>query len=162
MLRRACRNISSLAIRPRREKIIPNTLESSRQISYLRLQANFSFSKLKSALAQAWKDTYPDEDSHSRSFDAKTASAKLRAQKERETKEKLEELTPEELAEFEKNIPEDKRGVLMTLDEQKPKDPLSVRLKRKIYMFVKESGIADELKKNNIDVKEFEDVGRIS
>ena len=135
---------------------------TSASIANARLQANFGFSKLKSALAQAWKDTYPDEDSHSRSFDAKTTSAKLKAQKDRETKEKLDQLTPEELAEYEKNIPEDKRGVLMTIEEEKPKDPLSVRLKRRIYMFVKESGIAEELKKNNIELKEFEEVLSLS
>lgn len=123
-----------------------------------RLQANFGFDKIKTALIGAWKATYPDEDSHTRSFDARTAETKQRAQKEREEREKLEQLTPEQLAELEKNIPEDKRGVLMTVDEEKAAEPLSVRLKRGIFMFVKQSGIAEELKKNNIDMKEFEEV----
>lgn len=158
MLGRTCRTISRLARRPTQSPLGLNLTATSSFASKSRLQANFGFDKIKTALVDAWKATYPDEDSHTRSFDARTAETKLRAQKEREEREKLEQLTPEQLAEMEKNIPEDKRGVLMTVDEEKPVEPLSVRLKRGIFMFVKESGIAEELKKNNIDVKEFEEV----
>ncbi len=35
---------------------------------------------------------------------------------------------------------------------------LSKRLKKRIYQYLKESTLAEELKKNNVDVREFEEV----
>lgn len=35
---------------------------------------------------------------------------------------------------------------------------LSQKLKKRIYLFLKESSIEDELKKNNVSLQEFEEV----
>lgn len=121
------------------------------------VRRHFAFGKFKDFIVKAWKDTYPDEDSHAKSFQNKIEKTKLQAQKEREERERVANMTEEELAEYEKLIPDYKKGALVFVKQNEADEPLSKRIKRRIYQYVKESAVAAELKKNDVDIKEFEE-----
>ena len=59
---------------------------------------------------------------------------------------------------MEERIPEYKRRALILVEEDKPKEPLSVRLKKKIYQFLKETTLEEELKKEGVSLNEFKEV----
>ena len=46
----------------------------------------------------------------------------------------------------------------MFVKQEEAKQTLSKRLKKRLYQFIKESAINEELKKNNVELQEFEDV----
>ena len=90
--------------------------------------------------------------------------AKQEAQKAREQREAMSQLTEEQLAEvaeaeqMEEKIPEYRRRALILVEEEKPKEPLSVRIKRKIYQFLKETTLEEELKKEGVSLEQFREV----
>lgn len=59
---------------------------------------------------------------------------------------------------MEEKIPEYKRRALILVEEDQPKEPLSVRLKKKIYQFLKETTLEEELKKEGVSLDEFKEV----
>jgi hypothetical protein len=64
---------------------------------------------------------------------------------------------------FEEQIPEHRRRTLVFVKEEKPPEPLSARLKKRIYQYIKESTLGDELKKNNVSLEEFsEELDRLA
>lgn len=69
------------------------------QNSSIRIRRSFTFGKIKDFVVKAWKDTYPDEDQHQKSFASRIESTKKEAMREREEREKLSQLTPEEIEE---------------------------------------------------------------
>lgn len=132
--------------------------------SLRRVQRSFGLGKMKDFIVKAWKDTYPDEDDHKIAFNKKIELAKQEAQKAREQREVISNMTEEQLAEvvdvdeMEEKIPEYKRRALILVEEDKPKEPLSVRLKRRIYLFLKETTLEEELKKEGVSLEEFKEV----
>lgn len=61
---------------------------------------------------------------------------------------------------MEKQIPEHKRRALVFQAEEKQKESLSERLRRRIYSYVKETALEEELKKNNVSMEDFREVDR--
>lgn len=62
------------------------------------VRRTFGFNKVKDFVVRAWKETYPDEDDHKKSFKHKVSEAKAEAVRAREEKERMESMTEEELA----------------------------------------------------------------
>lgn len=59
---------------------------------------------------------------------------------------------------MQESVPDHLRKAIVTTDAPKEEVSFSQRLKGRIYAFIKESAIAEEIKKEGVDVKEFEKV----
>lgn len=136
-----------------------------RQAAATRLRRAFGFNRVKDFIVKAWKDTYPDEDDTKTRSQVKMDQKRKKAAEERESREKYESLTEEELEEvrldlhqLEKHIPEERRRAIVIVNKPEASETLSKRIKRRVWNFLKESAVAEELKKQGVSLEEFNEV----
>jgi len=96
---------------------------------------------------EVWAETFPNSDVH---LNNKMARRKQLARMQREAEEREKEMTPEELEEYEKSIPEWKKGALVATGETVKEE------KKGVFGKLKDRIGSTEAGKKFIDSEEYE------
>lgn len=124
------------SIYSKKQKIMDEYYEQIEN-KYPRVAKNLSFFK------EVWDETFPSPE---KEMKRKQELRKNLAKAQREEEERLKELTPEEIEEMEKSIPEWKRNALVTTDQEVVEEKLStyMRMKQKAKQSFDKTKFAEE------------------